>query len=201
MKALFFCVAGLVLVLPWMANAEDPPAKEIRIYQDGSYSGFSSNISSSQSNLVNAGWNDKISSIKLGSGILKVVLYQHINYGGKKRTIKSNTDFSGNWWNDSISSFKLYFMPDAPNSDTVRFYWDGEYSGSSFEASGVEENSTLVPSGWNDKISSIMVGSEAKVKVCQDINFKGNCQTYQSNVDFSGTWWNDRISSFRVLPK
>ncbi|NLV23998.1 MAG: hypothetical protein GXY54_04350 [Deltaproteobacteria bacterium] len=190
-----------VLALPFLAFADSPPAKEIRIYQDASYSGSASNLSRNQANLVNTGWNDKISSIQLGSDVLKVIVYEHINYKGKKNTIKGNTNFGGTWWNDKISSLEIYLMPEPPASGTVRFYWDGEYSGSSFEASGVQEDANLVDSGWNDRISSIMIGSAAKVKVCEHINFGGTCKTYQSNVDFSGTWWNDKVSSYRVLPK
>ena len=202
-KGLFFALC-LVLILPLIAGAADPPKNEIKIYKDGSYSGSSSNMSTSQANLVQSGWNDMISSIKIGAGITKVVLYQDINFKGKTKTIKTDTDLSGTWWNDRISSFKIVLMPAAPPSGTVRFYWDKEYQGSSFDASGVEENANLVQSGWNDKISSIMVGSECEVKVFEHINFNadgGKSKIIKTDTDLSGTWWNDKISSFRVVPK
>jgi hypothetical protein len=156
-------------------------------------------MSVNQANLVTTGWNDKISSIKLGDGIIKVVLYQHINYGGKSRTIKTDTNLAGNWWNDKISSFKIFLMPEAPPSNTVRFYWDKEYGGTSFDA--LEDNANLVTTGWNDKISSIMVGSNCEVKVFEHINYEGKSKIIKTHTDLSGTWWNDKISSFRVVPK
>lgn len=200
MKKGLFLAWCLVLVLPFIAVAADPPQNEITVYKDKSYSGLSSNMSSSQTNLVNSGWNDMITSIKIGPGVLKVVLYEHTNYGGKSKTIKTNTDLAGSWWNDKVSSFKIVLMPAAPPSDTVRFYWDGEYQGSSFEASGVDENANLVTSGWNDKISSIMVGNGCEVKVYEHINFGGSSKIIKTNTDLSGTSWNDKISSFRVVP-
>jgi hypothetical protein len=201
MKEKFFLAMCLLLLLPLSVVAADPPANQITVYKDKAYSGSSSNMSLSQENLVASGWNDMITSIKLGPGVLKVILYENINYGGSSKTIKANTDLAGTSWNDKVSSFKIVLMPEAPSSGTVRFYWDGEYSGSSFEASGVEENANLVSSGWNDKISSIMVGSGCEVKIFENTNFGGSNTIIKTNTDFSGNWWNDKISSFRVVPK
>jgi hypothetical protein len=201
MEKKLFLAMCLLVFLPLNLIAADPPQNQITVYQDKAYSGSSSNMSRDQANLVQSGWNDMITSIKLGPGVLKVILYENINYGGSSKTIKSNTDLAGTSWNDKVSSFKIILMPEAPQSGTVRFYLDGEYSGNSFEASGTEENANLVSSGWNDKISSIMVGSGCEVKIFADTNFGGNNTIIKTNTDFSGNWWNDKISSFRVVPK
>lgn len=64
-----------------------------------------------------AKWNDRISSVKVGSGV-RVLIYEHINYGGRCMTLSSGRDYpsqgsqnanlSGSEnWNDRISSFKV----------------------------------------------------------------------------------------------
>ena len=64
-----------------------------------------------------AKWNDRISSVKEGSGV-RVLIYEHINYGGRCMTLSSGRDYpsqgsqnanlSGSEnWNDRISSFKV----------------------------------------------------------------------------------------------
>jgi len=59
---------------------------------------------------------------------------------------------------------------------------------------------------WNDKISSIKVGANVKVKVYKDINFKGGDITLMGTgsggagdfPNLSTIGWNDKISSFKV---
>ena len=138
-----------------------------------------------------------ISSIKLGYGVCRVVLYENINYGGKSRTITTNTDLSGNWWNDKISSFQIVVIP----ANNIRVYKDGSYSGSSSNMSASAAD--LRATGWNDIISSIDVGSGVKVIVYENINYdsKGKRRTIATSTDLSGDWWNDKISSFEIVPK
>ena len=64
-----------------------------------------------------------------------------------------------------------------------------------------QSNANLVPSGWNDRISSIAVYGNAGVYVYQDINYGGihifiNGNTPDIRAD--GVEWNDFISSMYV---
>ncbi len=59
-------------------------------------------------------WNDRISCMKIGPGVSKVIVYQKTNYGGKTKTFTRTSgnpngvwSLSGDWWDDSISSFKI----------------------------------------------------------------------------------------------
>lgn len=57
--------------------------------------------------LDNVGWNDIISSIKIGTGAILEV-FEAKNYGGKsKRYTGGDVAFVGNDWNDIISSYKV----------------------------------------------------------------------------------------------
>lgn len=196
MKKRILLVLCLMLVFPLIVNAETLPANNIRIYKDGGYSGSSSNMSTDNPDLVAVGWNDAISSIKLGSGVALVIVYENTNYGGKSRTITSNTDFSGNWWNDKISSFRIIVKPPAYN---IRIYKDGGYSGSSSNMSA--DNANLVSVGWNDMITCIVLGDNCKVQVFENIDYGGQSKPITGPTDFSGDWWNDKISSFKIIPK
>jgi hypothetical protein len=63
---------------------------------------------------TNQNWNDRISCMKIGPGVNRVIIYQHTNYGGSNKTFtrtSSNPNgvwsLSGDWWDNSISSFKI----------------------------------------------------------------------------------------------
>lgn len=197
MKRAIFFVLCLMIFLPLTILAQIPPNNEIRVFKDGNYSGFSSNISSNQASLVASGWNDMISSIRLGSGISRVVVYEHTKYGGQSKTITKNTDFSGSWWNDKTSSLQILTLPPA---NEIRVYKDGNYSGSYSNMSSNQSN--LSASGWNDMISSIEIGAGVgRLIVYEHTNYGGQSRTITANTDLSGSSWNDKISSFRIFLK
>ena len=57
---------------------------------------------------------------------------------------------------------------------------------------------------WNDRISSLKVGSQVKLVVFADINYKGASWTATGPATINtlvSNGWNDRISSFRIVPK
>ncbi|HEX4919475.1 MAG TPA: hypothetical protein VFV92_01895, partial [Candidatus Bathyarchaeia archaeon] len=66
------------------------------------------------------------------------------------------------------------------------------------------QNLSVVPSGFNDQISSIQVFGNAMVTVFKDSGFSGDHQTFSSSIsdlrNAAGSNWNDRISSVRVDP-
>lgn len=58
-------------------------------------------------------WNDRISCLTVGP-YTKLIVFQHINYGGNKWTINNNNDsimqknLGGAWWDNSISSVQVW---------------------------------------------------------------------------------------------
>jgi len=102
-----------------------------------------------------------------------------------------------------------------PNADKAFFFENSNYGGASTEWSKGTNVSDLTkwntPTGakWNDRISSIKVGSGVRVLIYEHINFGGRCMTLSSgrdypymdsqNANLSGREnWNDRISSLKV---
>jgi hypothetical protein len=59
-------------------------------------------------------WNDRVSCFKIGEGT-KLKIYQKINYGGKSKEFGRTGNnpngmwsLSGDWWDNSVSSAKIY---------------------------------------------------------------------------------------------
>jgi len=80
----------------------------------------------------------------------------------------------------------------------VCFYEDYNFGGNSFCAEEGQARRSL-GNYWNDRISSVRVMGDARVRVCEDDNYRGRC-TVLGNDRRSLTGRNDDIiSSFRVM--
>ncbi len=80
----------------------------------------------------------------------------------------------------------------------VCFFEHVGFGGRSFCMRPGDVQNNLVPSGWNDKISSIKVEGRAEATVCEHVQFGGRCQEVSSDLRQLGPRWNDLISSIRV---
>lgn len=81
----------------------------------------------------------------------------------------------------------------------ARFYEHSGYQGD-FIAFGPGDYGKI-PDNWNDRISSVQVAPHMCIIIYEDAYFQGSSKTIAGNwttVDWSD-WWNDRISSFRVV--
>lgn len=102
-----------------------------------------------------------------------------------------------------------------PGPDQALFFENSDYGGSFISFSkgtnvaDLTKWNTPTGSKWNDRISSIKVGSGVRVLIYEHTNFGGRCMTLSSsrnypymdsqNANLSGSEnWNDRISSFKV---
>jgi hypothetical protein len=167
-------------------------------------------------------WNDQISSVKVGAN-KKIIVYEHINFGGASRTLYGlSCSFSGSYptmpsgWNDKASSLKIMQNDQpptgpAPSMSQMAIYENANYCGAYIIFGSTEQPDLKVlkigaPGAphWNDRISSIRVGSNMKLIAFQDPNYKGSSVTLSGPadiMDLSGSGWNDTISSFKVVPK
>ena len=103
-------------------------------------------------------------------------------------------------------------MTFAQTSNQVLVYEHTKYGGAYMSFDGIREvadlrgynTGELGTPNWNDRISSLKVGSELKLIVFRDINFKGTSWTVTGPATIStlvSNGWNDKISSFRIVPK
>jgi Peptidase inhibitor family I36 len=102
----FALVSGLVGAMGLAHAAE--PAKAC-FYEHENYKGASFCTDEEQS-WVGAAWNDRISSVKISSG-LRVVMFEHSAFGGRSMVIDGDTrSLAAGRFNDLASSFKMLAM-------------------------------------------------------------------------------------------
>lgn len=161
---------------------------------------------------VPSGMGDKISSVRL-LGAADVTVFRDADMRGRSaRFIGDVRDLKREGWNDQISSVDVgrgagrgWRGDRAPvwgrNEPTPRegacFYQDADFRGQYFCAPR-GGTYTALPSGLNDRISSIRVfGSE--VRIFQDRNFGGRSTEIRSDVPNLRGNWRDKVSSIRVF--
>ncbi len=110
-----------------------------------------------------------------------------------------------------IIGLAVPFIASAQTANHVYFYEHIDYKGAVVSFNGIRDVPDLrayrTGSGtnnWNDRISSIKVGTGVTLIVYKDINYKGGSYTvtgpgWISTLVSNG--WNDKISSFRVVPE
>jgi hypothetical protein len=82
--------------------------------------------------------------------------------------------------------------------DGVCFYKDPNFNGDYFCARSGESLAS-VPSGMNDRISSIRIFGRTEVIVFKDIRFEGRSSRFDNDIrNLKDEGWNDLISSIRV---
>lgn len=152
------------------------------------------------------GWNDKISSLRI-RGNAKVQVCSRNRLNGNCREFSRDRAFVGNRWNDRISSFRVARSGSGGGGNgggltrnSVCFFEHASFRGRRLCAR-VGEAGRRMPRGWNDVVSSIRVGRNAEVQICEHDRFGGRCRVHIRDREYVGDRWNDRISSFRVVGK
>lgn len=76
--------------------------------------------------------------------------------------------------------------------------WDGpNYTGASVCVNAGMSDSSINPA-WNDRVTSLRVYNGATIKLCQNPNYLGFCNTYSSDVPHLGPAMNNKASSYQV---
>lgn len=107
--------------------------------------------------------------------------------------------------------FCLPIIVSAQSANRAYFYEDINYRGNYMVFSGVRDEPDLrvyktagaSSPNWNDRISSIKVGTGLKLIVYRDINYGGPSISFTGPATIStlvSNGWNDKISSFRTVP-
>ena len=226
-----FFIFPLLLISPFLTcevNAQlpvNPSSDNVYLYEHTNYEGARLVLNTSNYSEVSdlrkwspysgKTWNDMISSLKVGSNA-RVFLYKDINfkgYMGNFEGTNSTANLHQSGKGDVISSIKIVTKPSAePACDEVYFYEHADFKGELIIFSIPEGANDLsyykfpwnTGKGWNDAISSIKVGRNAKVYVYKDINSQGYLTAYWGNGKdvrkvSSLALYNDVISSFSIV--
>jgi hypothetical protein len=163
---------------------------QITVYQDFNYRGASRSFDREARDLRSLEWNDKISSLRIGSGVWE--LCREIEFRDCQ-TFRSDEPELGRLrgWNDAISSLRRVDSDRA----LIEVYEHFDYGGSSrtFE----QAIGSLESEGWNDRISSLRVIS-GRWQVCRHNDYR-ECREIGGDERQLPRDWNDAISSLRPL--
>jgi len=233
-KAWVYVGLALVLLVAGTVPALAVDTDQICIYQHESFGGASKcyavgdeDTNFTQSTLSGStSWNDQVSSIKVGFNT-KVICYEHTDFKGASITLQYDACNNTNptWskmpkgWNDRVSSIKVVAcdhpvnLPDV-SSNQVIFFEHRDYGGRELSYSGPQDVADLTKvttnlSGsetWNDRISSIVIGSQVKVVFYEHVRGTGQdggaSATSTVNIPcLVSIGWNDKMSGFKILPR
>lgn len=200
------------------AQSRQDRGSRITVYADINFAGQSASFDGDTPNLVSAGWNDNISSIRVPNGETWEICVDE-NYGNQCQAVTGSVaDLRSMGWNDKISSVRRVDNGGgrgrgrgrgrsrgwSPGNDSnlgsagVVVYANTNYRGQS--AVLHSDAPSLVSFNMNDKVSSIRIPNGERWEVCQDINYESECQVLSASVaDLRRTGWNGRISSMRQV--
>ena len=94
-------------------EVDNPNAKRCIAYQHRDYKGASMTITINSGRgshgykYVGSDWNDKISGFRIAKGC-HVKAWQHRDFKGESTTFSGNVRYTGDLWNDQISSWMCY---------------------------------------------------------------------------------------------
>ncbi|MBA7493213.1 hypothetical protein ES702_03769 [subsurface metagenome] len=139
-------------------------------------------------------------------------VYQHANFGGQYRWIRSDVRHFVNelGFNDQVSSINIYRGNDYQVGDTMRFYQDVNFGGGYLELGlGHYPNIHVQPYSFGDTISSVDVLPRAPhshplnvklvVQIYQHINYGGQYRDLLfSENNLVNVGFNDTVSSIRI---
>jgi hypothetical protein len=146
---------------------------DVVVFKDSRFRGQSARFSSDVRNLQREGWNDLISSMRVGNS--SWAGGRGDGGGGPRLPV---------WGNDN--------MP----REGACFYSEPEFRGQRFCVPRGGSYSSLPP-GFNDRISSIRV-QRATVVIFEDKDYDGRNVRLTSSVANLGRTWSNRLSSLRV---
>ena len=183
------------------AQSRQGGSRGVTVYADPNFSGQNVSFRNDMPNLGSAGWNDKISSIRIPSGETWEMC-QDVDYRNHCQVLSGDVvDLRGMGWNDRISSLRRVdrVRQWGGTFDTrigITVYADPNFKGQSASFGDDTPNVDRL----NDKISSIRIPNGEAWEVCQDTDYRNQCQVLSDDVaDLRSMGWNDRISSLRSV--
>ncbi len=162
----------------------------ITVFKDKDFKGTTQTFQYDVSNLAGLGFNDEISSLRIGPGETWEIC-EHANYQGRCVAVTGEErDLKQNNWNDMISSFRRVGGgqpgPTPPTGDWYIVIFDQ----TNFR--GNPTNYSTTQSNINKRAYSLTVG-KGTWEICSGANFTGKCLRFASSVsdlnvyDFGGT--------------
>lgn len=169
--------------------------------------------------------NDRISSVRLAPG-WSIIICTDANMRGRCARLDEDWARFGPGFNDGVSSYQVFETAAAPPgggggggiivpgdggpvvnlpgiigaiAGEACLYEHAGFRGASVCARAGTEQRNMPPS-QNNQVSSLRIPDGLLVLACDQPNFGGRCERYTADIPFVGPGFNDRISSYRVMP-
>jgi len=145
--------------------------------------------------------NDSISSVKVGNNA-QVVLCKDNDFKGDCIVLRTSTTFLNDRriGNDQVSSAKVQragMTECEPGNGQAAFFINADFVAPCV-VKGIGDYPNAAAIGLpNDSISAVKVGSNARVLLCKDNDFKGDCIFLNTSSNFLRDW-NDQVSSVKI---
>ena len=173
-----------------------PGANEVCFYLNDNFTGDAFCVSTGRANFSLSGqWNNAISSIRVGANA-SVVVCGDPNLAGWCQTYTDNVNLTS-FRNNAISSYRTLAANTPSPSARVCFFENANFGGASF-CVDAGQSYALMPTGWDNRITSIRVEPGYSVQVCRDTNFGGWCEEITADVPQLFGDRNNAISSVRT---
>jgi len=185
------------------AQSRQGGSRGVTVYADPNFSGQNVSFRNDMPNLGSAGWNDKISSIRIPSGETWEMC-QDVDYRNHCQVLSGDVaDLRGMGWNDRISSLRSVNssryrerQSEAVFQDNVEqsllFYDRGGFTGASTIVTGRSSNV-----GWSARQGSVQLRGGGSWELCDS---SGRCATITQDVaEVSRLGLNGRITSARIV--
>jgi Beta/Gamma crystallin len=208
-KAIYRFVYLLLAVTGFLTigNAQDPDVRGmggvgITVFRDRNFQGSAATYTYNVPNLARTGFNNMISSVRVGPGE-RWEICDLPNYGGQCVVVfGQESDLRENGWNDRISSLRRVSgggggVPPGPTpSGSLVLFNQPNYRGQNATYNQVTPNLY----GANNRAQSATVSGGAEWQLCQGVNFTGRCITLsRSTPNLANFGMRNRVSSVRPI--
>lgn len=208
-KKLFLTAVPLLLSLVTIAQTITWQSTPISIFSECNFESFEKALTSSISfhDSLNY-WDDQIASISIDEG-WKAVVYENYNWKGDSLVLTGNWSalHADDFWANNISSIRLIYTGQIHRVDPpmeqigITLFMDSYWRGPTLT---IYEDWTVDDSGHFDElISAISIPEGWEIIAYEHPNFSGTSRRFTEDWTITKTreFWNDRISSIRIIKR
>jgi hypothetical protein len=190
--SLGFILVVFGAVVETLAQGREMGGVGITVFKERNFRGDTATYTSDVPNLDGTGFNDEVSSIRVGPGE-RWQICRDANYQGRCVVVSGEeNDLRRNSWNDVISSMRRisggWNPPD--QNDYIVLFTDYNYRGEPSNYSG--------PAPYLDRRARSITIGRGTWQLCEGTNYTGRCITLsQSSANLNSLGFANRIASAR----
>jgi len=142
---------------------------------------------------VGKDWDNKVTSMKCSSEC-SIIAFEHVQFHGRQKSFVGDVPFVGHEKLNTISS--LIVVPYKLSDLCYVLYEHTQYKGKSQRFCGDQ----ILPESWKHTVSSLKLECNGCSVVAYDRDYVGHFKSFESDVDWIGSDWNDIIEAVQIRP-